>query len=527
MIEEYDWDIYDMFKEQLDIQLPHIEYNILILEQETLVFDALNELFRYFHSYKASSGHLSLMPFYHLVCKVETVLSALREEKKIVSESIIDWLLQVKDQLKIWSEEMENKETNLSAINNSLLESVKITKSYISPKKKLKSLSVLYMDKSLERAKKVVPFLKKLTKDVKYSSEKDSDNSILNMKPYDIIIMNLNMENHQIIDFIRGNYPDKPIIAIFNKISNICAKKLIQKNISHAIENPLNGKVIERELLSITKAYHSSSNILIDNKKINDFIEKLQPLPNSIFQIIQVCDDQEIAVKELIKVVKSDPIISANILKVANSPIYGSVELKTIDQAVTKFGKRAIKALAMSGFYKSLGSINLSAYEITEEDFSNISMNRLSLMLKWYSKVSIADLSTLSSTALLGNIGQLLISKETIEMNQDDKFKELCNVFDINYAEESILHTTTSNISSQILRYWKLSPDIVNIIEHSDNPKDAPKELQTLCVANHIVNSLINIKGTVASEIPENILLLMEEFNLSPTPLSKALESIK
>ena len=42
---DYDWDIYEVFKEQLDRQLPHIEYNILVLEQKDLVSDSIDELF--------------------------------------------------------------------------------------------------------------------------------------------------------------------------------------------------------------------------------------------------------------------------------------------------------------------------------------------------------------------------------------------------------------------------------------------------------------------------------------------------
>lgn len=525
MEEEYDWDVYDIFKEQLDIQLPHIEEHILALENEKFIVNSLDELFRFFHTYKATSAYLSLMPLYDLVCKVETVISSLKETKGVVHDSVIEWLLQVKDQMILYSTLMDKKETLLPALPQELLNKIKITPSYIKPIDKLKTLSILYMDKNIQRAKKIIPFLKKYAKSVKYSPE-DKNNTVLNMKPYDIVIMNLNKENHQVIDFCKENYPDLPIIAIFNKISTICAKQLLNNGISHAIQNPLNGKIIERELLSIVKVFHSSANIMLEHKKINEFIKTLQPLPNTIFQIMQICDDEEIAVKELIKVVKTDPIIAANILKVANSPIYGSVDLKTIDQAVTKFGKRAIKALTMSGVYDCLGSVDLSAYNITEETFSEISMKRLSLMLKWYSKISIADLSLLTSTALLGNIGQLLISKELVRIDMDDRFIELCTTFDIKYAEESILHTTTSNISSQILRYWKLSADIVDIIEYSDYPKDAPTELRKLCVANHIVNTLIDTKGNIAQEIPEELLPLMAEFNFDPKVLSKALDFI-
>ena len=527
MIEDYDWDIYETFKEQLDSQLPHIEYHILLLEQKDLVSDSLNELFRYFHSYKATSAYLSLTPLYNIVCKTETVLSSLREEKNIVQNSIIAWLLQIKDKLREWSQEMEDRERNLSPVPQKLLNKIKITDSYINPKDKLKTLSILYMDKNIARAKKVVPFLRKFASSVKYSSESDRDNTVLNMNPYDIIITNLDKENHSIISFCKQSYPDIPIIAIFNKISTVCSKKLIKNGISHAITNPLNGKIIERELISIAKVFYSSRNILINHKKIHDFIQTLEPLPNTIFKVMQICDDEEIPIKDLIKVVKTDPIIAAHILNVANSPIYGSIELKTIDQAVTKFGKRAVKALCMSGMYQSLGSINLSAYDINEEIFSTVAMTRLSLMLKWYSKISISDLSVLSSTALMSNIGQLLISKELIEIHQDDRFQELCTAFDIQYAEESTVHTTTNQISSQILNYWKLSKDIVDVISYSDNPLESPEELRKLSAANCIVCKLIDVKGNILSDIPDEILAMMDTYGFDPAPLNKALKSLK
>jgi len=526
MNEEYDWDIHEVFQEQLELQLPHIKQHISNLTDSTLVLTSLDELFRYFHTYKATSAYLNLTPLYDLVCKVETVLSTLREEKEVVQDSIIEWLFQIEEMMYIYSNEMSLKLKKLSEVPQYIMDKVQITSSYIKPKDKLKSLCVLYMDRNIDRAKKIVPFFKKHVKSVTFSRE-DKENFVLNLKPYDILIINLNKDNHQIINFTKENFPDLPIIAIFNKISAVCSKELLNNGISHAIENPLSAKVLERELLSIVKVFHSSSKLIIEHKKIHSFIQTLQPLPNTIFQIMQICDDDEIPVKELIKVVKTDPIISANILKVANSPIYGSIELKTIDQAVTKFGKRAIKALTMSGVYNSLGSIDLSAYKIDEEIFSTTSMSRLSLMLKWYSKISIADLSLLSSTALLGNIGQLLISKELVSLDKDDRFQELSSAFDITYAEESILHTSTTQISSQILRFWKLSPEIVDIIEHSDNPKDASSDLRKLCVANHIVNRLISLKGKVAKEIPDDLLPLLAEFNFNPAVLTKALESLK
>jgi len=526
MEEEYDWDIYEMFREQIEVQVYSLEANILLLNNADTFLDAINELFRAFHNYKATSAYLHLTPLNELVSKVEVILNTLRDEKKIVSDSILEWLLLSVDQLKIWLKEMQENETTLSSMLLPLRDKIKISKTYQSPKEKLQKLTLLYIDQNEQRAEKVIPFLEKFLKSVKYEAHIDDAKNLIEFFKYDILMLNLNKDNHELIALSKSAHINKPVIAVFNMLNSICQRKLLKTGINHAITNPLNAKDIQRELYYLTKTYFNSANIIISNKKISDFIQTLKPLPNTIFQIMQVCDDNEMPIKELVKVVKSDPIIAANILQAANSPLYGSVELKTIDQAISRLGKTAIKALTVKDIYKNLGDLNLSPYKINEEIFSNVSMMRLSLMLKWYSKVSIADLSILSSTSLLGNIGQLLISKELLIQDDILHFQELVNAFDIKHAEEKLLYTHTNIISSQILNYWKLSSDIVNVIAYNDTPNEAPKELKQLIIANNIVYSLIRLDGGILKVIPDDILVLMQENNLNITPLQNALDFI-
>jgi len=526
MSEEYDWDIYEMFKEQIDIQLPQIEAHILVLDDQERVKESVDELFRFFHNYKATSSYLGLTPLHKLVSKVETILGTLREENRVVQEAIIEWLFKVKDQMEVWATQMDKQETELSDVPKDLYNSIKVSKSYTHPRDKLKKLTIIYLDKNKERAKKVIMYLKKISKDVVYTSSLQETLSVLKNQKHDILMTNIDKENFDLISKINEDALDVHTIAIFNKITSLYSKKLLKLGITHSIENPLNAKCIERELISIVKTYYNSKNILIDHKKIYNFIQTLQPLPNTIFQIAQICDDDELHIKDLIKVVKTDPILAANILKVANSPMYGSIELKTIDQAITRLGKRTIKALAMSNIHKSLGTIDLQSYKINEEQFSKVSMMRLSLMLKWYSKVSIQDLSVLSSTALLGNIGQILISKEIKEMGMDDEFANLSNSVDIKYAEESLIHSTTNYVSSQVLNYWNLSKDIIDVIAYTDDPSQSEEEIKKLSVANHIIYTLIGIDGKVLKQIPDELFPMMAEQGLDPVILQNALDVI-
>jgi hypothetical protein len=45
-------------------------------------------------------------------------------------------------------------------------------------------------------------------------------------------------------------------------------------------------------------------------------------------------------------------------------------------------------------------------------DYSETAQKRSSLMIKWFSKVSFTKLNILATSALVGNIGQLIVSKE-------------------------------------------------------------------------------------------------------------------
>lgn len=180
----------------------------------------------------------------------------------------------------------------------------------------------------------------------------------------------------------------------------------------------------------------------------------------------------------------------------------------------------------MSALHKSLSPIDLSAYNICEDNFSDAASKRLVLMIKWFSKVSIADLLLLASSTLLSSIGELLISQEIIESKKVKEFQSLLKSHGVKYAEETILCTNTSNISAQILCYWKISNEIIDIIEYSDKPEEAPLEIVHLCVANNIINTLVSLKGEVEVKIPSILFPLMKENSLDTQPLEAALNAI-
>jgi len=524
MAEEYDWDTYEILKEQLISQLPQVESNVVNLDNAEFVKDAIDGLFQAFTSYQVTSEYLNLTPMYELTSKVEIVLSSLRNDTKIIQESIIEWFLEVKDQLNIWIEDMDDLKLELSLASDRLQNKLKLTKSYIPLKEILSNLTILYIDKNEKRSEKISSYLANIVGDVTSIFELSKVKDAIKNTNYDILMVNLNKDNYKCAKLARNKEKNIPILAIFDTIDEDEQKCIIENTIGNSTTNPLDGTKLKSTLTFLTKHNFVSRNVIVDNQRIVKFIQTLEPLPNTLMQIMQICDDEDMSIKELIKTVKGDPVITAVILKSANSPLYGSIELKTIDQAVSRLGKTTIKALVSSDIYKNMGEVYLKPYGIDEYQFSQISMDRLTLVTKWYSKVSIASLSVLSSTAVLGNIGQLLISKELKEMDLVENFRDIYSSIGIKNAEGKTLHTSTTTISSQILNYWHIAPDIVDTIAYSQNPNEAPEDLEPFVIANNIVYELVRLDGTIVNEIPDDILVLMAKYNLDVQPLQNALE---
>ena len=59
------------------------------------------------------------------------------------------------------------------------------------------------------------------------------------------------------------------------------------------------------------------------NQNLLTRIKGLPPLPDSVIKIQQICADPNAGVGDLVKVVDKDPLLTANLLKAANSPLYG------------------------------------------------------------------------------------------------------------------------------------------------------------------------------------------------------------
>jgi two-component system chemotaxis sensor kinase CheA len=95
------------FIEESKEHLSSIELNMLGLETNPKDLEAINAVFRPFHSIKGVAGFLNLLEIHHLSHEVENLLDSARSGKLAVTDSVIDIVLGATDILKGLLEEIE------------------------------------------------------------------------------------------------------------------------------------------------------------------------------------------------------------------------------------------------------------------------------------------------------------------------------------------------------------------------------------------------------------------------------------
>ncbi len=239
---------------------------------------------------------------------------------------------------------------------------------------------------------------------------------------------------------------------------------------------------------------------------IIDSINALPPLSKTIVDINRVYSDPEASVQEMAQVVAHDPMIIANLLKAANSPLYGFArEINNPAQAVALFGMSMTRSIALSNGVRKLLNVDMQPYGITSERFAQISELQATLMMKWYKQIDKTKADKLYLATFLQETGKILIASDIIQEDETTSFYsevELSN--NLAQVEKSYVDVTSSEVTAKIFEHWKFDSEFVEMIHYADNPASAPAEVKEFSIALNIVKTLVPINNPL-SEVAINI----------------------
>jgi putative nucleotidyltransferase with HDIG domain len=216
--------------------------------------------------------------------------------------------------------------------------------------------------------------------------------------------------------------------------------------------------------------------------------KSLPTLPGVIAKLGLLADNNKISVQEMARVVSSDQVLSAKVLRLVNSAFYGfSGRVSTVSNALILLGVNVVKSLAISS----------SIFEIMEKNVVGLWEHSMGVALAANviaKRLKLPEPEETSTAALLHDIGKVIIKiKLQEDYSQLTKRIEEKGLMMIE-AERELLETDHAEIGEWLAQTWLLPEKLVEPIAcHHNVEKSLIHQTKTAVV--HVADVLIKASG--------------------------------
>ena len=222
-------------------------------------------------------------------------------------------------------------------------------------------------------------------------------------------------------------------------------------------------------------------------KKIILDTKTLPTLPSVIHKLNSLSDNERSSVREMARIVSSDQVLSARILRLANSPSYGFHKVSTISNAMILLGVNVVKSLALSSSIFAImekESVGLWEHSLAVGVAANLIARKLGLQ----------ECEEIATAGLLHDIGKVIIA---LKCNEAEK--SILNLVNERQmycieAEREIIDTDHAEIGGWLSKNWFL-PDKLSepIAFHHNVAQSVHHCLKTSVV--HIADVIVKASG--------------------------------
>ncbi len=258
-------------------------------------------------------------------------------------------------------------------------------------------------------------------------------------------------------------------------------------------------------------------------------IEHVPMLPETVLKVEKVYNNPESGVSEMAEAVKQDPIITAYILKTANSPMYGlSRKVTDVSQAISLLGKDAVRTFTIASAANNCMDIDLSPYGMTQNNYLARAQLQNALINRWVTKVDKTLLAHLSIASFLLELGKIVISRYLIESGQAVLLSEaLAKGNQTQQAEILACGSKSEDVTATLFNRWNFDPDLVHLIRYANEPEDASDpETQEMAKFLKVAKEAITLEGTMTETTLKNARELVEEYGMNPNLFNETVEKI-
>ncbi len=258
-------------------------------------------------------------------------------------------------------------------------------------------------------------------------------------------------------------------------------------------------------------------------------IDSIPALPQSVQEVERVYHDPNSSFEAFQKVIEKDPLLTADILRAANAPLYGlKRQVTNVQQAVALLGRDIVRTFALRSALEQSFTLNLSPYAITKEDFSRACERQLALMMHWLIRRDPSRLQYLAPAAFMVDLGQVLIAKSLLDSHHASAIQEaLDKGMSIVQAEKAACGAQTTDVTATLFNHWNFEPEIIHLIRYSDDPEGTSGVEHEMAAELKAVRETITPNGTITDASISAAKEVIAAFSLDLSGYEQALSIIR
>lgn len=250
---------------------------------------------------------------------------------------------------------------------------------------------------------------------------------------------------------------------------------------------------------------------------LNIIEEKLPPLSDTVVKLRDYIAEagESVGISKVVDILSKDPMVTTNLLKIANSAYYGfSSKISTINQVVALLGIDNIKNLVMTDSIRSQLKVNVSPYGLDTDIFMGNCSKEVNFISTWLANEDKKLSQMLVPCAMLLRLGMILFSIALIKTRQDKDFRKMLEengFMNVALVEQEFFGTDHISFLAYCFDLWKFDDDMIQTVLYATSPHSATRNIQKSAYALAIANRIFEpYEGGNEYNINEAIALAKE-----------------
>lgn len=202
-------------------------------------------------------------------------------------------------------------------------------------------------------------------------------------------------------------------------------------------------------------------------------LKNLPPFPMVAQRALLLLNKQEVSIQELVDVVKFDPAITANILRISNSAYFGlRREIHSLNQALLLLGTQELLKIIIASGATRLFAASSPGYFSDRKGLWRHSVSCAIMVNVLARELSLGDQATGFTAGLMHDIGKVVLSLFVAEQFNNIMQEVEKKGISFQEAEKNILGVDHAEIGGEMARMWDF-PDRLRLAisyHHLDKP---------------------------------------------------------